>query len=97
MVIELLRIRVPLADQARYLAADAAIWSTALAQHDGYLGKEIWAPADDPETLHLVIRWASRAAWHAVPRAHLHQTETAFRAAMGADYPVLSCTDFNVT
>ena len=96
MVIEMLRIRVPVADQPRYLAADAAIWTQALAQNDGYLGKEIWSPHDDPEMLHLIIRWASRAAWHGVPQDVLMRTNAAFQAAMGQDYPVLSCTDFNV-
>ncbi len=42
MVKEWLRFRVPVADQARYVAADAAIWSAALARHRGYLGKEVW-------------------------------------------------------
>lgn len=96
MVIEMLQIRVPVTDQARYIAADAAIWTPALAQNAGFLGKEIWSPQDDPDTLHLVIRWASRAAWHAVPQDLLARTDAAFRAAMGRDYPVISCTDFNV-
>jgi uncharacterized protein (TIGR03792 family) len=96
VVIEWLQVRVPVADQARYIAADTAIWSAALARNAGYLGKEIWSPHDDPDTLNLVIRWASRAAWHAVPKSLLEQTDTAFRAAMGQDHPVLSCTDYDV-
>jgi uncharacterized protein (TIGR03792 family) len=96
MVIEMLTVRVPVADQARYIATDGMIWTAALAQNAGFLGKEIWAPQDDPETLHLVIRWTTRAAWHAVPRALLDQTDAAFRAAMGRNYPILSCTDFDV-
>lgn len=96
MVIEWLRITVPVADQARYLAQDAAIWSAALARNAGYLGKEVWVRADDAECVNLVIRWASRAAWHAVPAGLLAETDAAFRAAMGGVYPVIECMDYEV-
>lgn len=96
MVIEWLRFSVPVADQARYVAADAAIWTKALALNAGFLGKEVWARADDPTNLNLVIRWASREDWKAVPEQLLADTDTAFQAAMGAVYPVLECIDYEV-
>jgi uncharacterized protein (TIGR03792 family) len=96
MVIEWLRFRVPVADQARYIAQDRAIWSAALARHPGYLGKEIWCRADDPAALNILIRWASRAQWKAVPQDVLTATEAAFVAAMGQAYPVLECVDMDV-
>ncbi len=96
MVIEWLQFRVPVADQLRYLAQDAAIWTAALAQNAGYLGKEVWVRADDPECVNLVIRWESRATWKAVPAGLLAETDAAFRAAMGAEYPVLECVDYEV-
>ncbi len=96
MVIEWLQFRVPVADQARYIATDEAIWSAALAQNDGYLGKEVWCRHDDPQALNLVIRWASRAAWKAVPQDLLAATDAAFVAAMGQSYPVLGCVDYEV-
>jgi uncharacterized protein (TIGR03792 family) len=97
MVIEWLCIRVPVADQGRYVAADAAIWTAALARHAGYLGKEIWCRADDAEALNIVIRWDSRAAWKAVPQDELDATEAAFVAAMGRAYPVFECVEYRVT
>jgi uncharacterized protein (TIGR03792 family) len=96
MVIEWLTVRVPLADQTRYIATDRAIWSGALARHAGYLGKEIWSRADDPEALNILIRWQSRAAWKAVPADVLAETETAFVAAMGRAYPIIDCVDMDV-
>jgi uncharacterized protein (TIGR03792 family) len=96
MVIEWLTVRVPVADQARYIAADSAIWSTALARHQGYLGKEIWCRADDPEALNILIRWRSRADWKAVPADVLAATEAAFVAVMGRAYPIVDCVDMDV-
>jgi uncharacterized protein (TIGR03792 family) len=96
MVIEWLQIRVPPADQARYIATDAAIWSAALARNKGYLGKEVWCRPNDADILHLVIRWTTRSAWQAVPGDLLAATEAAFARAMGQSYPVLACIDYDV-
>jgi uncharacterized protein (TIGR03792 family) len=96
MVIEWLRIRVPVADQGRYIPLDAEIWTTALARNAGFLGKEVWVRHDDPTCVNLVIRWASRGEWKAVPAGLLAETDQAFQAAMGAEYPVLDCIDYEV-
>ena len=96
MVIEWLRVAVPIENQARYLAADRAIWTQALEGQPGFLGKEVWVRADDPTGVNLIIRWESRAAWKAVPEGVLAATEAAFRAAVGRDYPVIECVDLDV-
>jgi uncharacterized protein (TIGR03792 family) len=96
MVIEQLTFRVPVAAQPGFLAADAAIWTPALAAQPGFLGKESWREAEAPETLHLIIRWSSRAAWKAVPGPLLAETDQRFIAAVGAHYPVLRCCDQEV-
>jgi uncharacterized protein (TIGR03792 family) len=96
MVIEWLQFRVPVADQARYVALDAEVWTACLAAHDGFVGKEVWCAVDDPEALNLVIRWQSMAHWKAVPQPALDAADAAFRAAMGAVYPVLGCVAYEV-
>jgi uncharacterized protein (TIGR03792 family) len=96
LVIEQLSFEVPVADQPRFLAADAMIWTKALAAQPGYLGKEVWREAATPDRLHLVIRWADRAAWKAVPAELLSRTDAAFVAALGVSYPVLRCLDQDV-
>jgi uncharacterized protein (TIGR03792 family) len=96
MVIEQLTFQVPLADQPRFLAQDVAIWTKALAAQPGFLGKEVWREAKASERLHLVIRWADRASWRAVPADLLAQTEADFVAALGIRYPVLCCLDQDV-
>lgn len=96
MVIEQLTFEVPLADQPRFLALDAAIWTTALAAQPGFLGKEVWREAAAPDRLHLIIRWADRDSWRAVPTDLLARTDAAFAAALGVSYPVLRCLDQDV-
>jgi uncharacterized protein (TIGR03792 family) len=96
MVIEQLTFAVPVGDQPRFLAHDAAIWTTVLAVQPGFVAKELWREADAPDRLHLVIRWSDRAAWKAVPADLLARTDAAFAAAMGATYPVLRCLDQDV-
>lgn len=96
MVIEHLTLRVPLALRPLFLEADATVWTATLAAQPGFLGKETWAEAADPDKLHLIIRWQSREAWHAVPPALLAATEARMTAAFGQPCAVLSCTDCNV-
>jgi uncharacterized protein (TIGR03792 family) len=96
MVIEQLSFRVPLAEQTRFIAADAAIWTATLSDQPGFLGKEVWREADDPDHLHLVIRWIDRSLWHAVPPRLLAETEAAFVDALGVTYPLLRCVDQDV-
>jgi uncharacterized protein (TIGR03792 family) len=96
MVIEWLRFRVPVADQARYVALDAQIWTACLAAHPGFVGKEVWCAVDDPAALNLVIRWESMGHWKAVPQVDLDAADAAFQAAMGAVFPVLGCVAYEV-
>ena len=96
MVVEHLSFRIPLALQPRYIALDAEIWTATLATQPGFLGKETWADASDPDALHLIIRWTSHEHWHAVPKALLAETDRRFADALGRVYPALSCTAYDV-
>jgi uncharacterized protein (TIGR03792 family) len=96
MVIEWLTFRIDPADQAAWLAADAAIWTPALAAQPGFLGKEAWTDQADPAALSLIIRWESMAAWKSVPHQLLAATDAAFHARLGRAWPVLSCTALDV-
>jgi uncharacterized protein (TIGR03792 family) len=96
MIIEQLTFRVPVALRPRYLELDARIWTAALAAQPGFLGKEAWVEATDPEVLHLIIRWRSRADWKAVPHALLRDTDRRFVAVLGQEFPVLRCLDQEV-
>ena len=96
MVVEHLAFRVPLALQPEFLALDAEIWTATLAAQPGFRGKETWREAGDPDALHLIIRWETGAAWQSVPKAVLADTDRRFTAALGASFPALSCTAYEV-
>ncbi|MEM9756621.1 MAG: TIGR03792 family protein [Pseudomonadota bacterium] len=96
LVIEHLTVSVPANRHAEFLSADAAVWTNVLAAQPGYLGKETWVEADDATRVHLIIRWASRAEWKAVPEALLAQTDARMAQIFGQPVPVLSCVDLDV-
>jgi uncharacterized protein (TIGR03792 family) len=96
MVIEELRVSVPPDMIAQFVAADDLIWTAALSAQPGFVGKEIWRVADRPDEVRIVIRWASREDWKAVPRDLLEATEQRFVLALGRSFPVQTCTDLEV-
>jgi uncharacterized protein (TIGR03792 family) len=96
MVIEWLRYEVDAADHDRFIALDQEIWTTTLARQPGFLGKDVWRDVANPNQLCLIIRWASRGAWHAVPGTLLVEADRAFAAAFGRTLPRPVCTDLDV-
>jgi uncharacterized protein (TIGR03792 family) len=67
MVIELLRLTCPPEKQAAFIQRDAEVWTRGLAQHPGFLGKEVWLSPAHPSQVTLVIRWASLEHWKSFP------------------------------
>jgi uncharacterized protein (TIGR03792 family) len=77
MVVEQLRLRVPSERRQAWLDAERGSWGPFLARQDGFLGRDLfWDPARQ-EAL-LLIRWASRAQWQAIPTAELEQVQERF-------------------
>ena len=66
-VIEMLRAKCVPGRRAEWLARDAAIWTPALAAHDGYISKEVWPSIDHPDEVVIIVRWASLAQWKSFP------------------------------
>ncbi|MEM9568206.1 MAG: TIGR03792 family protein, partial [Cyanobacteria bacterium P01_E01_bin.34] len=69
VVVEWLEFRVPVEEQAEFLAKDEQIWTAALRQQPGFLHKSIWTSPDRPESVTLAIYWKSREDWFAFPEA----------------------------
>ncbi len=67
IAIEHLCFRVPPGGQTAFLEQDEHIWGVPLRHHPGFLSREIWLDEEDPELIHIIIRWASRAAWKSFP------------------------------
>ncbi len=66
-VIELLRVTCVPGRRDEWLARDAAIWTPALARHEGFISKEVWPSLTDPDQVAIVVRWASQDQWKSFP------------------------------
>lgn len=87
VVVEQLRLRVPAEQRQAWLQAEQGSWGPFLARQDGFLGRELfWDPARQEAV--VLIRWASRAQWQAIPTAPLQEVQERFerlaRQATGA-------------
>ena len=94
MIIELLRVKVPLEQREKYIQKDAEIWTIALARYPGFLGKEVWINPHDTQFVILVIRWATREQWKAIPPSELEAIEQQFAQAMGKSYPLVESAEY---
>lgn len=107
MVVEWLEFWINPTTRPLFLAADARIWTPALAAQPGFLRKEYWQPTQiapstrpdvsDSDRLIIVVHWQSRALWKAVPLALLQTTEAQFAEAVGGEnYTLLASQEFPV-
>ena len=65
-VIEQLRLQVPAAYRELWLQAEARTWQPWLEQQDGFEQRSLYWDPTREEGL-LLIQWASRAQWKAIP------------------------------
>jgi uncharacterized protein (TIGR03792 family) len=96
VVIELLRVKVPSNVREKYILKDAEIWTTALAGYPGFLGKEVWINPNDSTEVMMIIRWATKENWKAIPHAELEATDAKFIQAMGESYPFTETGEYQV-
>jgi uncharacterized protein (TIGR03792 family) len=86
-VVEHLRLKVPAEARQAWIDAEKGSWEPWLAQQDGFLDRQLlWDPATEEGT--LLIRWASRDQWKAIPNHDLEAVQERFeqlaRQATGA-------------
>lgn len=97
MVIEWLKVRVDEQWRERYVQIDEEIWTAALARYPGFLGKEIWLSPSHPDEVIMIIQWATREQWKAIPAADLKLIEQQFDRALGTrDYKIVEEKEFVV-
>ena len=76
-VVEHLRIKVPADGRQAWLEAEQGSWEPWLQKQDGFLGRELlWDSAREEGT--LLIRWASREQWKAIPEAEVEAVQERF-------------------
>ncbi|GAB1542781.1 hypothetical protein NUACC21_54550 [Scytonema sp. NUACC21] len=96
MVIELLKVKVPPAQREKFIQKDAEIWTTALAKYPGFLGKEVWINPNDAAEVVLIIHWATREQWKAIPQEDLDAIEQKFTQALGFPQQIVESEEYQV-
>ena len=76
-VVEHLRVKVPAEARQAWLEAELGSWDPWLKQQPGYLGRDLlWDPEREEGT--LLIRWASRDQWKAIPLEEVEAVQERF-------------------
>jgi uncharacterized protein (TIGR03792 family) len=76
-VVEHLRVKVPARARQAWLEAERGSWEPWLAEQEGYLGRDLlWDPEREEGT--LLIRWASREQWKAIPLGEVEAVQERF-------------------
>lgn len=96
MVIEWLKVNVSPEVREQYVQKDEEIWTAALAEYAGFLGKEVWISPDDLAEVILIVRWSSFEAWDAISPTELEHLEARFREAMGDTYEIVGSARYQV-
>jgi uncharacterized protein (TIGR03792 family) len=86
VVVEHLRLKVPAEARQAWISAEQGSWEPWLAQQQGFLDRQLlWDPATEEGT--LLIRWANREHWKAIPPQEVQAVQERFellaRAATG--------------
>ena len=79
VVVEHLRLKVPEAGLDAWLAAERGSWEPWLVQQPGFLDRQLLWDAEREEGT-LLIHWASREQWKAIPNAQVRAVQQRFEA-----------------
>lgn len=87
VVVEHLRLKVAADARQAWIGAEQGSWEPWLAQQKGFIDRQLlWDPATEEGT--LLIRWADRDHWKAIPDAEVQAVQERFeqlaRAATGS-------------
>ncbi|MFM7676534.1 MAG: TIGR03792 family protein [Synechococcus sp.] len=76
-IVEQLRVKVPAAARQAWLEAERQSWDPWLRRQDGFLGRDLFWDEEREEGL-LLIRWASREQWKAIPEPEVEAVQERF-------------------
>jgi uncharacterized protein (TIGR03792 family) len=76
-VVEHLRVKVPAEGREAWLTAERGSWEPWLQKQPGYLGRDLLWDAEREEGT-LLIRWASREQWKAIPLTEVEAVQERF-------------------
>ena len=77
IVVEELRLSVPLKYKETWLKAEEEVWEPWLAQQEGFLGRQIFYNVDTEEAL-LLVSWKSRYLWKNIKTEEVNKMQSIF-------------------
>ena len=77
MVIEELRIKVPVDAKAAWLNAEKEIWDPWLSSQDGFLGRQLFWDKEKEEAL-ILVNWKSKKLWKSIPITEVNKVQEKF-------------------
>ncbi|MEO0688165.1 MAG: TIGR03792 family protein [Cyanobacteria bacterium J06649_11] len=96
MVIELLKFKIPPKHRENYIKRDAEIWTAALVNYPGFLGKELWINPNDPSELVMIIRWETREQWKSILQEEIDAITEKFDKDLGYSYEMVESSEYQV-
>lgn len=78
-IVEHLRVKVPAGAREAWLAAEQRTWEPWLEAQPGFLGRDLLWDSAREEGI-LLIHWASRQQWQAIPSEEVQQVQERFEA-----------------
>ena len=77
IVIEELRINVPLDSKEAWLNAEKKIWEPWLSSQDGFLGRQLFWNREKEEAL-ILVTWKSKKLWKGIPISEVNLIQEKF-------------------
>ncbi|NJN12908.1 MAG: TIGR03792 family protein [Richelia sp. RM2_1_2] len=93
---ELLKFKIAPEYREQYIQRDAEIWTAALANYPGFIGKELWINPNDSTELVMVIRWKTRKQWKSIPSEEIDAITQRFDQELGFSYEMVESSEYQV-
>ena len=77
MVIEELRLKVPVDSKEAWLNAEKEIWDPWLSSQDGFLGRQLFWDKEKEEAL-ILVNWKSKKLWKSIPMSEVNVVQARF-------------------
>ena len=77
LIVEELRLRVPLQYKDNWLNAEKEVWEPWLANKKGFLGRDIFYNKEKEEAL-VLVKWANKSLWKSISVKEVSEIQSIF-------------------
>ena len=77
MVIEEIRLKVPVDIKEAWLNAEKEIWEPWLSSQDGFLGRQLFWNKEKEEAL-ILVNWENKELWKSIPMSEVNIVQEKF-------------------